>query len=198
MILIDTLSKVVECNKFVNVQGGKNMRHNNLTQGDWANHYRKHNFLKQDKPLPKVEPLKSYTAKDMLLLTTLSMIRPNSIDNKDSLPAHYIVKRATSEGYKLEDTTTSDGITTPKNNTTEKPISHDQDVSSTMLTGAILGIAGSLAAGSVIIGSVAIYIACKSSDSKNENVDHPIDIITTPQYVLEETQDISLAGNTAT
>lgn len=224
MILIDTLSKVVECNKFVNVQGGKNMGRNKHNKGNWANHYREHNFLKQDKPLSKeVEPLKLYTAKDdMLLLTTLSMIRPNSIDDKDNLSAHYIAKRAISEGDTLEGATTSDGITTPKNDTTKKPISHNQDVSDTMSTGEILYTAGGLIVGLAIISSVgiAVYRTCKSFGSKNKNVDLPIvfpievcessdsknenircsvdtnlSIITIP---LEEIPDISLAGNTTT
>ncbi|WP_341751402.1 hypothetical protein [Candidatus Tisiphia endosymbiont of Piscicola geometra] len=229
MILIDTLSKVVERNKFVNVQGGKNMGRNKHNQGDWANHYREHNFLKQDKPLSKeVEPLKLYTAKDMLLLTTLSMIRSkdnidnsNSIDNIDNLSAHYIAKRAISEGDTLEGATTSDGITTPKNDTTKKPISHNQDVSDTMSTGEILYTAGGLV-GLAIISSVgiAVYRTCKSFGSKNKNVDLPIvfpievcessdsknknidcSVDTNLSIItipLEEIPNISLAGNTTT
>ncbi|WP_341755329.1 hypothetical protein [Candidatus Tisiphia endosymbiont of Ptychoptera albimana] len=213
MILIDTLSKVVERNKFVNVQGGKNMGRNKHNQGDWANHYREHNFLKQDKPLSKeVEPLKLYTAKDMLLLTTLSMIRPNSIDDKDNLSAHYIAKRTISEGY-TNAGYTLENTTTPKHTTPEKSTSHNQDSRTIMLS------IGGAATGCVIIGIIACEAyksfgsknknvdhpivfpieVCESSDSKNENIDCSVDtnlsIITIP---LEEIQDISLAGNTTT
>ncbi|BFD45444.1 MAG: hypothetical protein DMENIID0002_00900 [Rickettsia endosymbiont of Sergentomyia squamirostris] len=221
MILIDTLSKVVKCNKFVNVQGGKNMgRNNKHNQGDWANHFRKYNFSKQDKPLSKeVEPLKLYTAKDMLLLTTLSMIRSkdnidnsNSIDNIDNLSAHYIAKRAISEGY-TNAGYTLENTTTPKHTTPEKSTSHNQDSRTIMLS------IGGAATGCVIIGIVACEAyksfgsknknvdlpivfpieVCESSDSKNKNIDCSVDtnlsIITIP---LEEIQDISLAGNTTT
>ncbi|MDR0774432.1 MAG: palindromic element RPE2 domain-containing protein [Rickettsia sp.] len=182
------------------------MGRNKHNQGDWANHFRKYNFSKQDKPLSKeVEPLKLYTAKDMLLLTTLSMIRPNSIDDKDNLSAHYIAKRAISEGY-TNAGYTLENTTTPKHNTPEKSTSHNQDIVNSGGFGArsdgatpicnrratsddvtnfssidysgIIMLIGSTATGCVIIGFVGIAAckAYKNFGSKNKNVDHPTEV----------------------